>query len=115
MSAAVSQIRRRSDLLVTLGTHRPAMPMAGPNKPSLPHQLRNSPAAVLLAMPLEFGMDARRPISLARTGHSPRRCLKWFDAGGSSNHSFSAQPRRYYILSAIVPVLMHGIMVGSFH
>ena len=44
------------------------MPMAGPNKPGLPHQPRNPLAAVLLTMPLQFGMDAGRSIRLTRSG-----------------------------------------------
>jgi hypothetical protein len=44
------------------------MPMAGPNETGLPHQPRNPLSAMLLAMPLQFGVNAWRPIRLARAG-----------------------------------------------
>ena len=65
---AVHQVRRRSCLLVAPGRHRPAIPVTGTDQASLPHQPRNPFAAVLLAMPLQFGMDAGRSIRLARAG-----------------------------------------------
>ena len=62
---AIHQVRRRPGVLVTPGRHRAAVPMAGANQASLPHQPRNPFAAVLLAIPLQLGVDTRCPIDLA--------------------------------------------------
>jgi len=65
---AVDKIRRRPRLPITPRRRGAALPVAGPRQAGRTHEARDPLAAVVLSGLAQLGMNARRPVGLARGG-----------------------------------------------
>ena len=89
---AIDQVGRGPVVLIAPGCCRATVSMAGADQPRLAHEAGDPLATVLLSLPTQISMDARRPVGPPRTGMHGLDALQQGRVGRGVGRRWPLQP-----------------------